>query len=273
MLDIHEKYLKKMSNEIAIRGLSRQTRDSYVANLREYFLFVGDPEKFEFERIKEFLSYKKAKNISGSTLNLYLSAIKYFYRHVMHIEPDIPLKFSKRPRKLPIVLTHGEIFRIAEEVSNFKHRTIILLAYGAGLRVSEVVNLKVQDIDFERGLIYICEGKGQKDRYTLLPKKLEYELKKICYLKSRPDYVFESVRGGKLSQRTPQVVFKRALHAAKLQKNATFHSLRHSFATHMIENGVNLRFVQDLLGHVNVTTTMRYTHVSKASIQNLNSPL
>jgi site-specific recombinase XerD len=185
----------------------------------------------------------------------------------------IPIKFARTPKKLPVVLTKEEVMRLAEVIKNRKHRTMLLLAYGSGLRVSEVISIKVKDLDFERQVIHIVQAKGQKDRYTVMPKKLEYELKYFAFERSIADFLFESQRGGKLSTRTLQVVFLRAIKMAKIPKMATFHCLRHSFATHMLENGVDLRFVQELLGHSHISTTMRYTHVSRGSISNLSSPL
>jgi site-specific recombinase XerD len=268
-----QSYLDQVSKEVAIRGLSLSTRKSYVYCLREFFYFCGDPKSVNVEKIKNFLSFKKSENLAGSSLNLYLSAIKFFYANILFLPVKIPIKFARTPKRLPVVLTKDEIMRVAEVILNRKHRTMILLAYGAGLRVSEVVAIKVKDLDFDREVIHLRQSKGQKDRYTVLPSKLIYDLKYFAYQRSIANYLFESQKGGKLSTRTLQVVFLKAIKKAEIPKEATFHCLRHSFATHMLENGVNLRFVQELLGHSHISTTMRYTHVSRGSISNLNSPL
>lgn len=245
-----------------------------MACLREYFAFAQcDVARPREEEIKRFLLQKKEQDYAGSTLNLYLNALKFFYREVMKTRVKIDLKFSKRPRRLPVVLSREEVREILGQVVNRKHRLILSVGYGAGLRVNELISLKVRDLDFARGLILVREGKGAKDRVTLLPEKLTELLRQFSAGKKGNDYVFESERGGCLTTRTAQKVFEQALKKTGVRKNATFHSLRHSFATHLIEDGVNLRFVQDLLGHANIRTTVRYTQVSAAGLAGIKSPL
>jgi len=150
---------------------------------------------------------------------------------------------------------------------------LLSLAYGAGLRVSETVNLKVADMDLTELTVHIKPAKGQKDRISLIPEKLTKSLSGIISGKRANDFVFASERGGKLTTRTAQKVFEKAIKKAGINKRVTFHSLRHSFATHLLENGVDVRYVQELLGHHNIRTTQIYTHVTNPMLKNIKSPL
>jgi len=172
-----------------------------------------------------------------------------------------------------VVLSRSEIEKILQSVANRKHKLLLSLVYGAGLRVSEVVSLRVQDIDFDRELIHIKNAKGRKDRVTILPKKLVQEFQGLSQFCSGKDFVFCSNRGGRLSARTAQKIFEQALKNAGIKKDASFHSLRHSFATHLLENGTDVRYVQALLGHQNIRTTQYYTQVTNPSLRKIVSPL
>ncbi len=160
-----------------------------------------------------------------------------------------------------------------DETKNQKHQLLLALAYGAGLRVSEVVNLKVQDLDFAEKTIHLKQAKGRKDRISVLPDKFIDALKRFVSGKDKGDFIFHSDWGGRLTTRTAQKVFEHALAKADIKKPATFHSLRHSFATHLLENGVDIRYVQVLLGHNNIRTTQRYTRVTNPKLQSIRSPL
>lgn len=162
---------------------------------------------------------------------------------------------------------------ILQAPKNSKHRLLLALAYGAGLRVSEVVDLRVGDLDLPALMIHIKQGKGQKDRISVVPDTLVNDLRNLIAGKGAREYVFASERGGKLTTRTAQKVFETALHLSEIKKDATFHSLRHSFATHLLENGVDIRYVQELLGHQNIRTTQQYTHVTNPKLRNIKSPL
>ena len=166
-----------------------------------------------------------------------------------------------------------EIEKIINAIDNKKHRLLISLSYGAGFRVSETINLKIKDINLEELTIHIKSAKGKKDRITIFPEKLKTDLVNIMALRDKNDYVFESNREGKLTERTAQKIFENALKNAKITKDATFHSLRHSFATHLLENGVDVRYVQELLGHQNIRTTQLYTKVTNPNIRKIKSPL
>ncbi|MBU0879728.1 site-specific integrase [Patescibacteria group bacterium] len=269
-----QEHLEKTRQELRLRNYSLKTIKSYLSCLGEYFDFKKfNLEKIDEENIKQFLLNKQDKNYSSQTINLCLNAIKYFYREIYKSNIKINIKFAKRSKKLPIVLSREEIKNIINTIKNPKHKLIISLAYGAGLRISEVVNLKTKDINLEELTIHLKNAKGKKDRITIFPEKIKTDLQNLIVSKNSNNYLFESERGGKLTERTSQKVFENALQKANIKKDATFHSLRHSFATHLLENGVDIRYVQELLGHQNIKTTQIYIHVTNPSLKNIKSPL
>ena len=269
-----QEYLEQTRQELKLRNYSFKTIKTYLSCLREYFDFKKiNFEKIDEENIKQFLLNKQSKNYSSQTVNLYLNAIKFFYREVLKIHQKITLKFAKRSKKLPIVLSREEIKSIIEAIRNPKHKLIISLAYSAGLRISEVINLKVKDVNLEELTIHLKNAKGKKDRITIFSEKIKNDLQNLIAGKNLNDYLFESERGGKLTERTAQKVFENALRRTDIKKDATFHSLRHSFATHLLENGVDVRYVQELLGHQNIRTTQIYTQVTNPKLKNIKSPL
>lgn len=269
-----QELLSKIENELKLRNYSRKTIKSYLACLADYFKYIKTvgPEP-NLPLIKEYLLRKQASGRSAQTTNLYLHAIKYFYREIVKNQTVIDLKFAKTPSKLPIVLSREEINKIIDSIKNEKHRLIIALSYAGGLRVSEAVNLKVKDIDLNELTIHLKSAKGNKDRITVFPEKLKNQIEKLAAGRDSNDYLFASERGGKLTERTAQIIFERAKYSTKIIKEATFHSLRHSFATHLLENGVDVRYVQELLGHANIRTTQLYTKVTNPSLKNIKSPL
>lgn len=267
-------YLEKTKQELRLRNYSLKTIDSYLRCLKDYFDFKkSDVEKVATENIKQFLLNKQSHNYAPQTVNLYLNAIKFFYREVLKNHQPLGLKFAKRSQKLPVVLSREEIKSLMAAIKNTKHKLIIALAYGAGLRISEVVNLKIKDISLEELTIHLKNAKGNKDRITIFPVAIKNDLRDIMAEKNADDYLFGSERGGKLTERTGQKIFENALPKAGIKKDATFHSLRHSFATHLLENGVDVRYVQELLGHRNIRTTQIYTQVTNPTIKNIKSPL
>ncbi|MBU0721959.1 tyrosine-type recombinase/integrase [Patescibacteria group bacterium] len=259
---------------LKLRNYSSKTIKSYLFYVRDFLLFAKEkniPNKDE--AIKQFLLNKQQKAQSSQTINLALNAIKFFYREVIKTQAKIDLKFAKRNKRLPVVLSRLEIEKIIHNISNIKHRLAISLAYGAGLRVSEIANMRVKDINIEELTIHIKEAKGKKDRLTVFPEKISADIKNLIAGKQGNDFVFESNRGGKLTTTSFQKIFQKTFLKSNIQKDATFHSLRHSFATHLLENGVDVRYVQELLGHQNIRTTQIYTHVTNPSLKNIKSPL
>jgi len=215
------------------------------------------------------------KRISRNYLNQVISAIKFVYRYILKrpcCVADLPR--PKEERVLPVVLSRLEIIRIFQTLRNLKHRALLILAYSSGLRVSEVVRLKIRDVDVERGMIHICKAKGKKDRYVPL-SSVAYKALQAYQKSYQPqNWLFEGQRQGRhLTERSVQKIVRKAVAKAQLTKQATMHTLRHSFATHLLEDGTDLRFIQELLGHYSPETTMRYTHIAKTNAQNVKSPL
>ncbi|MBU0598287.1 tyrosine-type recombinase/integrase [Patescibacteria group bacterium] len=267
-------FLEQTRTELKLRNYSNKTIISYLGCLREYFVFLGkNYDKLDIELIKKFLLQKQKKGQAPQTINLCLNAIKFYYREIIKPSRHISLKFAKRPSKLPVILSNSEILKMIDSIRNAKHKLLISLTYGSGLRVSEIVSLKVKDLDLEELVIHIKQAKGKRDRITIFPGKLKQDMQSFIDGKEKNDYVFASERGGKLSSRTAQKVFEHALKRAGIQKQASFHSLRHSFATHLLENGTDIRYVQELLGHQNIRTTQRYTQVTHTSLKKIISPL
>lgn len=272
-MDLQE-LLRKIENELKLRNYSRKTIKSYLTCLADYFRFIKIVKKDpDINLIKNYLLQKQEKGQAPQTINLHLNAIKYFYREVFKNNAVIDLKFAKTSRRLPVVLSREEIEKIINSIGNRKHKLLISLSYGSGLRVSEAVNLKIKDINLEELTIHIKNAKGRRDRITIFPEKLKADLCKLTALRNMNDYIFASERGGKLTERTVQKIFENALEKSEVKKNATFHSLRHSFATHLLENGVDVRYVQELLGHQNIRTTQIYTQVTNPSLKKIKSPL
>lgn len=269
-----EYFLRSTERELKVRNMSPRTVQSYLGAIRGYFAYKGsDLRSVDEENIRSYIIQKLESGAAAQTTHVILNAIKFFYREVIRSPVPISVKYAKKPSALPVVLSRSEIDRFISSVKNIKHRLLLALSYGAGLRVSESVHLRVGDIDLVEKLITVREGKGKKDRVTLLPDKLIVGLQLLTEGRKNSDYVFESERGGALSARTAQMVFANACQKAGIKKEATFHSLRHSFATHLLENGVDIRYVQELLGHRNIRTTQRYTHVMNPTIKGIKSPL
>lgn len=246
-----------------VSGYSPRTIEAYCRCVEE----IGEQD------LLGFLDKLAKRGRSGYTLNQYHAARKLYKTKVLNKNWSVPFPYAKRHRRLPLVLTREEISQIIDATTNNKHRLLIALAYGAGLRVGEVVNLQVQDIDLATLSLIVRRGKGGKDRVSIIPDSICIELRILIKEKDAGRYVFESERGGKLTPRTAQAVFEKSCTRAGIKKQATFHSLRHSFATHLLENGVDIRYIQQLLGHANIATTQLYTRVTNPQLKNIRSPL
>ena len=256
MIDELQKYMR-------VTGYSPRTIETYSRCV----------EKIGNEDLYSFLDKLARVGKSSFTMNQYHAAYKLYSNKILKKAWVAPFPYAKRHKRLPVVLTRAEIGSIIGATKNHKHRLIIALAYGAGLRVSEMINLRVRDIDISELSLVVRGGKGNKDRISILPEKLKDSLRNLLAGKAGNDFLFESERGGKLTTRTAQAVFARSLKLAGIVKLATFHSLRHSFATHLLENGVDVRYIQQLLGHASITTTQLYTKVTNPGLKNIKSPL
>lgn len=269
-----EDILNKTDRVLRLRNYSPKTRKAYSLYIKDYITFSKTKGiKAKQKAIEEFLLDKHNRKQSPQTINLALNAVKFFYTEVLKNSQKIDLKFAKRDKKLPIVLSRAEIERIIQSTENVKYKLMISLGYACGLRVSEVVNLKVGGLDIDELVVHIKGGKGKKDRISVLPERLKNDLRNLVAGKSVSDYVFGSNRGGNLTTTSLQKMFRKSLARAEIGKPATFHSLRHSFATHLLENGTDVRYVQELLGHANIRTTQIYTQVTNPKLKNIKSPL
>jgi len=266
--------IERLQQYMRVCGYSQKSIKAYSVCVRLIYKKFKKPLYLVSENeFRVFLDELLRKRYSTYTLNQYHAALRLVVTKIYKRPFRVSFPYAKRHKKLPVVLNRREIKQLIEVIKNPKHRLMIALAYGAGLRVSEITNLKVGDIDMDELVIHLKKGKGKKDRVTILPKKLKNDLQPLLVNKVSRDFVFESERGGKLTTRTAQVVFSKALKKAGIKKSATFHSLRHSFATHLLENGVDIRYVQELLGHANIRTTQIYTKVTNPSLKNIRSPL
>jgi len=270
----NEKLIDVLWREMKLMNYSSRTIKAYGdVMVRLYVYFKKPPRDITRNEIKEYLLAMQERGLASQTISLHLNAINFVYRRLYNRDDFIKFKHPKRPKRLPIILSRDEVKRVIDSIKNKKHRLMVALAYAAGLRVGEVVSLCVEDVDCDNLMLTVRQGKGRKDRVTVLPKSLLCDLRAMARGRSGNEIFFESERGGRLTRATAQAIFRKALRIAKIQKNASFHSLRHSFATHLLEDGVDTRYVQKLLGHVNIRTTQIYTHVVKQGPHEVRSPL
>jgi site-specific recombinase XerD len=269
--------IKKMKEEIQLQGYSPKTVDVYLIHIKQFIeLHKKDPKVLQQEDVRKYLLFLlEEKESSHSYANQALSSIKFLYNEVLDKRKVVfNLPRPKKEKKLPVVLSQKEVFNILNSINNYKHRAILFLTYSAGLRVSEVVALKVDNIDSDRMLVRVRQGKGRKDRYSILSEAALKVLREYVKRYDLDKWLFPGGKKGKaLTTRSVQRVFKKACRNANIKKDVSIHSLRHSFATHLLEKGVDLRYIQELLGHKNSKTTEIYTHVSKKKIKNIRSPL
>lgn len=263
--------LIKMENEIKSRGFSGKTLKSYTFHVTRFLSDVKiDPITISDSDMQSYF-LNIGNFMDPLTVNIRISAVKFFFREILGRE--LTINYLKKPKRLPEVMMQDEIKRLLEVTTNEKHRLILEILYGCGLRVSEVVKLKKGDIRFDEGVVVVRDGKGSKDRIVTLPNLLKEKFIKYLSGKNVNDYVFESERGGNLSVKTIQEIIARSANRAGMQKRITPHTLRHSYATHLLEQGTDIRIIQKLLGHASTKTTEIYTHVSRGLIGNVRTPL
>lgn len=262
-----------LARELRIRNYSHKTADSYIHYNEEFLRFCQkDPREVTSNDIKEYLEYL-AGSWSASTVSVAYNALLFYYKTIWHRQFFVNLAHPRKEKHIPVVLSKEEVAKMLSVVKNPKHSCIISMLYGCGLRVSELTHVKMRDIDYDRGLLRVFQGKGKKDRMTLLPKSLLPVLFKQRRLKDPDDYLFTNGRGDRLTETTIQKIVALAAERAGIAKNVTPHTLRHSFATHLLENGTDIRYIQELLGHAKLQTTQIYTHVANNNLKNIVSPL
>ncbi len=260
--------LIKLEKELKLRNFSKETIRGYLYSLKK-FLEYSKNKGINIETLKGYILNCLKKQNPSSVAKDYF-AIKFFFEKVLNEKVNLPP--IKRHKTLPDILTIKEIKQLIETSNNPKHKLIIKILYGTGLRVSEIINLKKRDINFEEKLIKIKLAKGKKDRFVKLPSSISEELEN--YLKiGNSEYVFPSNRNKRITKATIQAILRNSAKKARIKKRVYPHLLRHSFATHLLENGTDLRIIQKLLGHSDIKTTQVYTRISQASIKNIKSPL
>lgn len=269
--------IQKMLVEMQIRGLSEASQKEYVKCVHLLQKFCGKPvtEVTENE-IKNFLHYLVTKKkMAANTVNLHNSALKFLYHKTLKMDWNSEnLPRLKKPKKLPTVLTKEEVQLLFDATENLKHKCVLMIVYGSGLRLSEVVGLKASDIDSKAMRIFIRQGKGKKDRYAILSQKSLEILREYWRVYKPKDCLFEGrEKGTPLTRRSTQDLFYNAVKKAGIKKDVSLHSLRHAFATHMLEANVNLFHIKQLLGHADISTTAIYLHVANMNSLNIKSPL
>ncbi len=268
---------EKLMNFMVLKNYSERTIRIYQDHLGVFLSNISEDEinNLTPERITKFIiSMMEKTNYSRSYQNQMINSIKLYYRVMMNRKLDSSeVPRPKKEKKLPIVLSRDDMRKIIESSHNLKHRTIISLIYGTGIRLAETINIKVRDIDYKRRLVHIHGGKGKKDRIVPLPSFLIGLLEKYFKQYKPVEYLFEGWNNQQYSSRSVQAVVKKALDHAGIKKNASVHSLRHTFATHALEDGFDIRLIQEILGHRNIKTTELYTHISNANILSVQSPI
>ena len=271
-----EKCLLAMAQELRLRGYGAKTRKTYLGHINRFLRhYCKAPESLGEREIRAYVHETLEKGFTHSYVNQLVSALSFLYCRVLkNPQPIDNLPRPKRERKLPTVLSLHEVHRLAGAVKDRKHRAILLLTYSGGLRLGEVVRLKIKDIDTDRNLIHVRQAKGRKDRYTLLSKRAFEALSAYIKLYQPRAWLFPGARPGRhLSERSVQKIFEKTYAKTGILKQASVHTLRHSFATHLLESGVDIRYIQELLGHASAKTTQIYTHVSQREIRQITSPL
>lgn len=272
---MHEGAFQRFRQELILAGYSPRTCKAYEGHVRRFLMELGKQRAPDVEDIRVYVqNMLEKKGLSHSFANQFICAMTFFAARIL----GTPLENFPRPQKeerLPQVFSQSEVTRLFEQVDNLKHRALLYMVYASGLRVGEVVRLQLQDIDSDRMMIRIRQSKGRKDRYVMLSTKSLDLLRLYCRAYRPKTWLFPGQAGTEvhITERTAQHVFEHAKDKAGIRKKVGIHVLRHSFATHLLEAGTDLRYIQELLGHSSSKTTEIYTHVSKRSISNIKSPL
>jgi integrase/recombinase XerD len=264
--------LLKLKESIILRGYSRQTLKSYYYNCGKFLDWIRISSlNIDENAVREYFLFLLNKNYDSSTVRQIRAGIDFMFKIVLGKEINkINVPLPKKKKELPKVLSKFEIKYLIEKTKNEKHKLVIKMLYSSGLRLSELINLKKEDIESQRNVIKVRQGKGKKDRITLLSDKLSKELFDfVCKTNFKTKYLFEG-RKGKYSKKSVQKILENA--SKGLNKNVTPHMIRHSFATHLLESGTDIRYIQKLLGHSNLETTQIYTKVANTELLKIKSP-
>lgn len=279
---------QRMIEDMQLRGLSPKTQRGYVSHVAAFARYFGkSPAELDQEAVRQYLLYLiNEKKMSPEGVNQQVSALKFLYLTTLEMPwSDVDFPRAKRQHKLPVVLSQEELVQFFDHIPGIKYRAALMVCYGAGLRISEAVSLKVRHIDSSRMLLHVENGKGGKDRFTLLSPRLLQLLRLYWRTQPHPDqpedpemianqYLFPSWLTGKhLCAGTLHTACREVWLRSGLRKKVTAHTLRHSFATHLLDNGTDIRIIQVLLGHANINTTAHYTAVSARLVGRTQSPL
>lgn len=260
-----------MKREMLRRGLSRKTIKTYVFYVNKFLLFCRNkaPREFSKKDVREFLYYLQGMGLAGSSLNVAHNALRFMMIEILHKGMYLKIKFSKTPKRKPDFLTKEEVARVLLATKNEKHNLIVSLMYGAGLRVSEAIKLKSEDIDLTSMVGWVRKGKGRKDRPFIMPCLIKEKIARLC---RQPGYLFPG-RKGHLTAKSVQNIVEKAGKTAKIGKHIHPHMFRHSFTTHLLQEGEDVSTVQALLGHSHPETTLGYSHMACPKLINTKSPL
>jgi integrase/recombinase XerD len=270
---VPSEFIKTMT----LKNYAQNTIRTYKSMMQEFLEYYRelDPTKITEEQIRDYLLHLiEERNVSISYQNQSINAIKFYYEQIL----GRPVKtyYVQRPKKekiLPNVLSEQEVLQILNSTDNLKHKTILSLIYSAGLRRGELINMKINDIDSKRMYVIIRQGKGRKDRYSILSEKVLELLRRYVKQYKPAVWLFEGQFGGQYGASSIQHILKDAVAASKIRKRVTVHTLRHCFATHLLEHGVDIRYIQELLGHQSSKTTEIYTHITQRGLGKIKSPL
>jgi integrase/recombinase XerD len=264
-----------MLGEMALRGFAARTQRTYVGWMVRLVSQTRVPaERLSESQVRAYLAGLSRSGLSASTMNQGISAIRFFFNEVLHREWPLEIRYQRAPQRVPVTLSPEEVARLLKAVPGLRERAAMEIAYAAGLRLSEVLRLKLSDIDSQRMILRVEQGKGKKDRNVMLSPALLQTLR-TYWKQCRPRVWLFPGHGGKrpLHATLLQRAFRQAKDRARITKPVSFHSLRHSFATQLLESGVNVRTIQALLGHRSLATTQRYTHVAGDYLRQTRSPL
>lgn len=269
-----KEFLQKLEVELKIAKNSNHTLKNYIKANENFFEFTKkQPEEITEDDVKKYIA-ETLNNSSSSSIIVFLSAIKFAYSLILNNDITYKIKRPKREKYLPTVLTKGEIKRLIEIFDTSKSRLMVSLIYACGLRVSELTNLKIDHLEFEEKIGHVKQGKGKKDRIFNIPEFLIEDLKEHSEKQKEKSeiYLFTGPKG-KLTERNLQKIVSLGAKKAEIKKKVHPHTLRHSFATHLLENGTDIRYIQALLGHSSISTTEIYAHVSTEQIKKIKSPI
>lgn len=275
--DINKPKYNAMAKKLILKGYSSHTQRNYLQEFHQFLIIIKnhDVDSFDRDRLASYILYCiKTLRLKESTIFNRINALRYYYEEVLGLT-DYLLKFPKpkASQSLPKVLSKKDLAKMFEKTENIKHRLILLLVYGMGLRVREIVGLKIENVDSEQMTVRIQQAKGKKDRYVPLPPSV-LELLREYYVAYKPkEYLFEGMTGGQYTIRSVQSVFKQAMNRAGINKKVGIYGLRHSYATHLLESGIDISFIQKLLGHKDIRTTLHYVKISDTTIGRITSPL